>query len=61
MMRPITPIPMKGTKEGVDRLWEKSIGTGHDARSAYTVILGTGSEGVGYDAAVVLENRGLPP
>lgn len=25
------------------------------------MILGTGSEGVGYDAAVLLENRGLPP
>jgi hypothetical protein len=51
---------MKGTKEGVGRLREKSIGTGHDARTR-TVILGTGSEGVGYDAAVLLENRGLPP
>jgi hypothetical protein len=36
MMRSITPIPMKGIKEAVGRLHEKSIGTGHDARNAYS-------------------------
>jgi hypothetical protein len=60
MMRSITPIPMTGTKEGVHRLREKSIGTGHDAKKRVQWC-SVGSEDMGYDAALLLGNRGLPP
>jgi hypothetical protein len=56
-MRPILPIARKGIKEGGRRLREKSIGTGLGRMREARKVPGAGAEGVGYDAALLLEHR----